>query len=416
LPQCQINRIFKLLRELPQSLGIPEPIDAGPAPADAEDITPKACYFWMDTLCIPKDATLRHHAITKMSEVYSSASKVLVITAEFIQHPSINRSYMEIFTRISRSTWLRRLWTLQEATLNRELLFQFSDQAVSVNDNSARARLQERENIEMPWDLVRWECNRYHFDNFFGRQQTSYTRQENQVWQGLQHRTTSRGGDEPLCIAILLGLNVEQLQEEPDAHSVKKFWRLHEKRGVPAQVLFIPGPKLDEDGLHWALSNLMDLRIVGGDITAHADVTPRGLCAKWPGILLEPLKQPANFVIPVEVEGQIFYVRQNLISSAPSWTGLHLHERKLAIILMIVRRIGSGAIDGLESGLGAMVQVLSEGEEHHVKYLRLVSLLRKDEFADRHPNTPWKSGEIEEKLGDPAHGIFLDSRQRWCVG
>jgi hypothetical protein len=45
----------------------------------------------------------------------------------------------------------------------------------------------------------------------------AYSSQVNNVWIGLQHRITSRGGDEQLCIAILLGLDIEELQIEPDA-------------------------------------------------------------------------------------------------------------------------------------------------------------------------------------------------------
>lgn len=375
------------------------------------------CFFWMDTLCIPKEELLRHQAITKMSDVYSSASKVLVLTAELMRHPSVNRSYSEIFTRISCSTWLRRLWTLQESILNPNLLFQFSDRAIYTNYHSSLYLQQVKDNSENPWNLVRWECNRYHLIPINDISHLSYARRVNHVWGNLNNRTTSRGGDEPLCIAILLGLDLQKLQEEPDACSVKKFWTLHQEKGVPAQVLFIPGLKLNEEGLHWAPSNLMDLAVVGGDTGAHADVTPEGLCLKWPGFLLEKPTQPVNFVLTVDIDGETFYIRQNLRARSPSWDGLDLHKRdRLAVIVLFAMRGDSLAADGLEAGLGVLVDVHSHDKRLTVIYLRIVSVLKKGGYSDNHPNIPWEQSETEEKAIEPVHGRFLNREQQWCVG
>lgn len=406
----------KLLKALPQHTEDDETNLADTTSSRNKKIF-TGCYFWMDTLCIPKDILLRHQAINRMSSVYSSAAQVLVLTLELMKHPSIGVSYTEIFTRISCSTWLRRLWTLQEAALNANLLFQFSDQAVYTNQRSSMYAQQLQENKEKPWDLVRWECNRYHFLDANEVTNASYTMRVNNIWNNLQHRTTSRGGDEPLCIAILLSLDLEKLQEEPDACTVKKFWRLHEEHGVPKNVLIIPGPKLDEDGLHWAASELMDLKIMGSNILAHADVTPRGLLATWPGVVLDKLDHQVKSVIPIEVDEDHFFVRQVLMNNSPSWEGLELRERgTLAVLLVMIVCGEHAAVDGLEASLGALVEVITSGEIMYVQYLRLVSVSRKDSHYDQHPNIPWRSEEIEEKMLTPVKGKFMKAQQKWCVG
>ncbi len=159
-----MKRLAKLLSSLPRYSACQESKSTW---MEAKEQTPgkvRDCFFWMDTLCVPvKNQKLREKAIVKMRDVYECASNVLVLDAELMQH-SAERDYREIFTRISCSSWLRRLWTLQEAVLNKNLLFQFSDRAIYVGSDSKLFAHQRHDNTNHPWDLVAWECNRYDFD------------------------------------------------------------------------------------------------------------------------------------------------------------------------------------------------------------------------------------------------------------
>jgi hypothetical protein len=382
------------------------------------DATPTSkVYFWMDTLCVPvHNSTLRQKAITQMSEIYKSASNVLVLSAELMRYPSLDRSYTEIYTRLSCSAWLRRLWTLQEATLNRNLLIQFSDRAVYIGRWSCLHAQYDLAKREKPWDLVSSECNRFSLDLLEESSDWSYARRTNWIWQSLKFRTTSRRGDEPLCIAILQGLDVDELQNVSEAGAEKKFWQLHGKHGVPAQVLFIPGRKLKDKGLGWAPENLMDLTVVGSNADAHGDVTSRGLCVQYSGFVLEEMTLPRNSVISCMVDDRVFFIRLNL-SVNPPWEGLNIEVRpkRLAIILQCVRSSADTAAGGFEAGIGTLVEVLQMGEEIFCKYLRLTSVVKKDKFWDTHPLVPWKHVEIKEKLLPPISGMYLHSDQKWCV-
>ena len=430
LPRCQLRRIGKLIASLPRHPIVAEFNNTMHRYTTTQPSGVVECCFWMDTLCIPvNNQELRNKGIEKMRNVYSSATNVLVMNTELMQS-SCERSYTEIFTRITYSSWLRRLWTLQEALLNRNLLFQFSERAVYVDVLSKLYQARKRDTEENPWDLVAWECARYDFSIL--NKNLSWTDSEliNSIWDAFKYRTTSRSGDEPLCMAILLDLNIKKLQEAADTERLKTFWSLH-THGVPASIIFIPVKKLDEP-YGWAPADLLDLKVMGGDMKSHGTVTPRGLCVSYPGFILSELERHPDSVISCKVDGTIFFIRQNLRHGSPAWKGLDLHKRKrLAVILLIVdgsakkdsyghviKGTEEKEVSGIEAGLGVLVEGRGglHEQERHVKFLRVVSVIREGSFLDVHPNTPWSDGDIEEKKGTPVAGTFLPYGQRWCVG
>jgi hypothetical protein len=178
-------------------------------------------------------------------------------------------------------------------------------------------------------------------------------------------------------------------------------------------VLFLPGKKLLVDGFHWAPENLTDLRIIGPHIDAEAVVTPRGLCASYPGFALSQIQLPTSCVITCEVDGVTFFVRRSLVNGGLPWEDLNLHTRKdLAVILLVLEGSFEKEQDdagvessvkkdasGIETALGALVetQKVADGNERYVRYLGFVSMTRKGTFRDKHPNVPWSDIEMEEK-------------------
>src|SRR2546425_1786190 len=85
-------------------------------------------------LCVPwADLTLRKAAIRSMQKVYERASKVLVLD-NYIQESTYNSPWEAIIT-ISCSTWVRRLWTYQEAILpqSSKVNFLFRDRLACID-------------------------------------------------------------------------------------------------------------------------------------------------------------------------------------------------------------------------------------------------------------------------------------------
>ncbi|KAI0651212.1 hypothetical protein C8Q79DRAFT_1100056 [Trametes meyenii] len=110
LPTCVVERIAALVKTL-----LPEP-----------------CAFWLDSLCVPSTRSVRKRAIKLMARTYEEASKVLVIDLGIRMQCSVHKSWEENLFRIAMSAWMRRVWTLQEGLLARELWFEFSEGPVDV--------------------------------------------------------------------------------------------------------------------------------------------------------------------------------------------------------------------------------------------------------------------------------------------
>ena len=93
--------------------------------ADTDDQVP----FWIDTLCVPK--TNKLPALQIMSKSYGLAAAVLVVDAG-LEMTSMTAHPQERLLRIRISTWMSRLWTLQEALFAQELYFQFAEAACTT--------------------------------------------------------------------------------------------------------------------------------------------------------------------------------------------------------------------------------------------------------------------------------------------
>lgn len=92
--------------------------------------------FWIDSLCIPvseqtRDA--RHKAIAQMKNTYEEADAVLVLNKE-LEHVSAHTDPATLNMNISRAPWFRRLWTLQEGLLARDIFFQLENKAISLKE------------------------------------------------------------------------------------------------------------------------------------------------------------------------------------------------------------------------------------------------------------------------------------------
>ena len=115
LPLCQLEKIRQCVAELIQ----------GENPL-----------FWIDTLCVPRRKDGKNLAISRMKRTYQDATRVLILDTQLMQ-TSINSQRWqssatndtrigfakEFLLRIALSGWMRRLWTLQEGAIARDIIF-----------------------------------------------------------------------------------------------------------------------------------------------------------------------------------------------------------------------------------------------------------------------------------------------------
>ena len=365
----------------------------------------------MDTLCVPlSPPDRRNAAIASMQSIYSRAIRVLVLDAELMQS-SMNSSSEEKLTRIICSTWIRRLWTLQEAILARSLYFQFSGESVIIVDPSPNENLNE----EFYDNEIGWFCEEFDFKWRKASAKTPPLDRIAKVWMSLKSRATSKIDDEPICVAILLDMEVNKIVKVPSKERVKCLWSMYYQ--IPAATLFLPGEKLRDLNCGWAPARLRDLGHLGVPMSHPANVTPLGLSVKLPGFLLDVQTSAAKAVIACRLEGEIFYIRQNTKLGSPSWAGLELDKiAQIAVVLGQEPMLDVSQRPPLTACVGILVALTRQEENTmFVDYIRMVSVIGKGCRYDNFPTPPWSELEISEK-GRIVPATYTEADQTWCVG
>lgn len=222
LPTCQLRRLASLTSK----------------------IRPGAA-FWTDSICIPEARHLRKKAIAMMARTYSEAVAVLVLDGGLQRCYSTEPRGVKIL-RVLTSGWMRRLWTLQEAVLSKELHLVFAD-----------AQLLLKDLMPTPNDMLLFP----HLTDLAGElfrliKLSSYGSYSiGDIARSLQWRTTNRPPDETLAIASLLGAKPAVFV---DLDPEQRMMRLIQHIGkLPRNVLFLPGAKLQFSGFRWAPKSFM---------------------------------------------------------------------------------------------------------------------------------------------------------------
>ena len=327
--------------------------------------------FWIDTICVPLQQPYRAIAIESMRRIYKNADKVLVLDSALTKTSSQTLEATEMTMRLKASSWVRRLWTFQEAYLAKELHYQFSDVALTLSDmrekyhqevgstiefqlgtdrnrgdevlvrkekqqRAASDQTNERvkERIESG-DLVWWEA--YHFLSgveVLGKEepQEDFARLRS-IIHPLRWRTTSRMQDETICLSGCLDRMTENLAQEPPAtdddplaflikQRMKRF--LLSLHSVPVGLLFAQRPHIDEEGYRWMptsfLGGGMDATLPDSRQKEEMPVVGRptaaGLVVLLPGVILSGVtKYTQRFagghihdIIFVRIGGHPYYV------------------------------------------------------------------------------------------------------------
>ncbi|KAL0564500.1 hypothetical protein V5O48_017544 [Marasmius crinis-equi] len=260
LPQCQLRR----LREYANNLSHIHNPEARPSSSTAA--------LWMDTLCIPVDPSklaYRKKAIKLLGETFHKATAVLILDRELEIVQCATATFLELGLRILCSGWVKRLWTLQEATLASEawgtdkLYFQMQDgpflyQKYHRNRKALRSLNEHMTEIEAEERTLLLE------DGIMlelGAQIPSVQamREMREGWSpfrvihsATEHRSTSKFEDVPLCIASLLGKDLSSIISASDAEKrMAAFYIL--MREVPIGVLWCNKPaKLSTRPFRWA--------------------------------------------------------------------------------------------------------------------------------------------------------------------
>ncbi|KAK0431198.1 hypothetical protein EV421DRAFT_197173 [Armillaria borealis] len=278
VPTCQINRLASIARRL--------------IPSGA---------FWMDALCVPEKNDLRKRAIGLMAETYRNAGAVLVIDSD-IRSCSLSAPLEERLLHIISSGWMQRLWTLQEGLLARNLIFEFADGFETLDELIPN----EEEDL---LDVLLTELASEIFRLIkYQRYATSIRFRLGDVARSLRWRTTSRAGDETLAISGLLNVDAFELVNLPASQRMMTLLLRVQK--LPSDIIFIPGPKLNESGFRCAPKTMMTGMRISISVSDQYDAlcTPQELIAEYCAVYFADttLKQDAHWFIRDKAKQRIY--------------------------------------------------------------------------------------------------------------
>ncbi|KAI9060143.1 hypothetical protein FKP32DRAFT_1595532 [Trametes sanguinea] len=233
LPTCVIERLASIVRQvLPGS---------------------KAA-FWIDSLCVPRATEPRQRALRSMAGTYRNAAKVLVIDRCIRTLCNKEQAWEDNLLRIATSAWVRRVWTLQEGLLARELWFEFADGPCRMDD------------IEEGLLRQSFSGSRFLGPLFIARRSLfadpPSTKPSIINIVNLMHgRTTSKPEDELIAISGLVATSVDvdvllAIKDDPDIAGRRMKSFLIQMRHLPLNVPFCTSPRLKLPHFTWAPRSL----------------------------------------------------------------------------------------------------------------------------------------------------------------
>ena len=150
-----------------------------------------------------------------MRRIYKNATKVLVLDSDLVVI-SKTMNPIEIYLRLKMSSWMRRLWTLQEATMAENLIVQFADGTLSMADIAAAVQAEGNRvsrNLYTRYSFLA----RTTFNPLLNKSTTTGAPMFLGIVKLFQWRSTSRACDETICPANIMRLDpgpVPEISEE----------------------------------------------------------------------------------------------------------------------------------------------------------------------------------------------------------
>lgn len=263
-------------------------------------------YFWMDTICLPvSPPSLRRKAIETMDDTFKRASRVLVLDSYLRGLDSGSMSLTEMFARTQICDWTRRMWTYVEGNIGTDVYFQFQDQAVSLDERMKQFIAIAADDDDSDDDLTSLLStaeNAVFWDLHYRRSHTILRAEFREdpymrimyIERALKTRQTSQQSDEPLCIGVILDLDVSKIVNTDDVtERMQVVWSLLGQ--VPASIIFTPKmERLSEKGYRWATTSIKSLLLPPTLFDKCGEVSPDGLKVTLFAALFKPTTTAAT--------------------------------------------------------------------------------------------------------------------------
>ncbi|KAF3924480.1 hypothetical protein ABW21_db0202228 [Orbilia brochopaga] len=413
------------------------------------------CCIWVDTMCVPLEKEYRKLAIKNMNQVYRQARYVMVLDASIARHDF--RSDEELMARIVLSTWMRRVWTLQEAVLGLEkLAICQKNQVIDHTDAVERLRLVvnggERsvvngmlEGVAVLGDdsfqglINAVETLEFKKNNgFFSFSDINSSRSDKELreqeyriffetlWTLIGRRATTKEEDRVLVACNILFKDVSKVLKG-DGHTGRLIGLLDQLDDVPAGAIFKSGEHVPVDGYRWA-NHVFKLSAWGRfDFDNPGKVTPEGLLVRFRGFTLSSNPSGPEFPLMVEDRGDrtlyavicTYPQKSGTYISAEDWNSIITrNENSLAIIVsddkidrpfIHTMPLRDGGVVACKQRRAVLVSVM--GEKGGCVYCRHEAFVWLSEYpgVEYEEQTPMKHPTVVVYGARPGS-------QQWCVG
>lgn len=319
LPQCQINRLHRLLTPIASQSSLKNRIFGSRAKGET-------VYLWIDTLLIPLQKKLRKKAISRMYDIYKNAKAVLVLDRTLLD-VSADRPAEELCFRLSAASWMRRAWTLQEGALANNLYVQFHERA--VNPVKLAEKAYQRIWKSEPWNVILEECGTV--INYITQSgDAGGDEQLHSVLLGLGQRSTSHPEDKEICFAVMLKMDMKRILDAEGAERTVRI--LKQMPYIPYSFLWHFQQDLDVPGFTWVPKNIISTG--GGVPQLGLKLTEEGLLVDEQALIFRSrthyLNKSAQHIRDVSTgkwyalrwEGDVAAIAQKLDDTNRTWTAL----------------------------------------------------------------------------------------------
>ena len=352
-----------------------------------------------------------------MCETYCQAEKIIVLDSSILQRCFKNDDALCLFLSIRTSMWGRRLWTFHEAALAKEIFYQFSDQAVNgpelimsginsqieaENEMRERGRVFERQGQESDERLILADPLVFPAWSWLDEQNNlaeNPSTNLDTILKCLCWRWTSRPEDEAVCLSGILGFDLDTRIKLANSDALGRMKMVFQSlKSIPAEVLFVDRPRMQEDGIRW-----MPTSLIGGGRSATmvtstlARVSPQGLRLSAPGVVLKGRITPFFDNEALCVKGDHY----SLTVMAPphiKFSPGSINRSEKMIILKEKLKFPNH-VTGL---MGALVSAeRKEGEEQVVRFEQIVKV--------------YSGNEVEGVESTEASFTLLGDGQKWCI-
>ncbi|EXJ92163.1 hypothetical protein A1O3_00713 [Capronia epimyces CBS 606.96] len=217
----------------------------------AEEAKP-GCPWWIDSLMVPERSPYRYMAIRKLRDVYTNATKVVVIDKSLSQVRNDDTAEIVLWSIVS-SSWAQRLWTFQESFLPTYIDILFKDGLRSF-EPAALPRSLLPPVIQVVWRILYDRVGALRPNR---AQQLTRRTNLGEILAAMNWRTTSRRSDETLAAAALLDFDPWSLPEDEQDSEGRMERLLLLVSDLPDDIIFFTCPKLRRKPFRWAPATLM---------------------------------------------------------------------------------------------------------------------------------------------------------------